>query len=154
MWKSASSWTEAEVIFGSAGKTLQAQARAQARAPAQTQLPVRRTQKPIKRNVIAAGFVFPVSLLLTADTHQETMQMFWLYGWEALILTLFTASEEKTRIKTLPHCRLFWKKLRHQTPEPCCIFSQARDVLTWDLLDLFLNGGAKTHRPFITPLLH
>lgn len=68
--KSASSWSEAEVTLGSDVETLQGQ----------DQLPVGTPKKPRKRNLMAEGFVFPVSLLFTADAHQETMEMFWFYG--------------------------------------------------------------------------
>lgn len=86
-------WKEGKVIFSSEVKTLQSQG--------QEQLPVWRTHKSRKRNLTAESFVFLVSLLFTADTHQGIMEMFWLYGWEALILSIFIYSlgEKETHKK-------------------------------------------------------
>lgn len=68
-------------------------------------------------NLFEEGFVFPVSVLFTADAHQETMEMFWLYGWEALILSIFIYGlEQNAPIKT-KHPYFFWKKLRHLAPD-------------------------------------
>lgn len=114
--------TEAEESF------LMLHGRSQGGSQGQGQLPVRRSHKPRKRNLTAEGFVFPLSLLFTANAHQETMEMFWLYRWEALVLSIFIYSlgEKETHKKTHPHCGLFWRMLQHQKPdtfsEPCCIF--------------------------------
>lgn len=103
--------------------------------------------------------MFPVSLLFTADAHQETVEIFWLYGWEAFILAVFIYSlRGKDTHKKASSLWALLENVTHQTPdtfsEPWCIFSQACDVRIRDLLDLFLNAVAETHMPFITLLLH
>lgn len=80
--KSASSHVDGSMGGGGGVKTLQGQCR----------LPARWPHKPGKITLFEEGFVFPASVLFTADAHQETVEMFWLYGWEDLILSIFIYS--------------------------------------------------------------
>lgn len=107
----------------------------------QCPLPARWPHKPGKRNLFEEGFVFPASVLLTADVHQETVEMFWLYGWEAFILSIFIYSLwQKHAIKT-KHPSSFGKcyDIKH------LIHSHAPYVLIWDLLAICLERGWDTH---------